>query len=479
MGNTSFKAGDNKSALESYKEATAALNKLKKDDKEDSQVKTLLISLNGNMTMTLIKNGDWLAAKETASAVLALDAKNIKALYRRGCAYHKMDALDEAQSDLNKVLSLDDTNAAAKKELALVKKAAKDFEKKESAVFKSAGRSMFGGKDMYADKEKERLVKIRKEEERQSKLKDDWTQDKMARRHRGEEELDFEAYKKEREEKEAADKKAKEEEDKKKKKEAAPPRPAPTGKAPTPSKKKPAEDEDESDDEETRELIKGYKTTSDGRKTSYFNNELTDEAKALIGDIAPKPIGAPSETVSEVQQEFAPPPIAPTDNNKAGSAWNHAGTFEEKDMTSWVKAKMTSYLSDAKCGVEASGDGNSILNGSIHLQVNNVKSLTGDAEIIASRGKRRYLYDFSAELEWQAVVTAFPLSGGLGDSKDKIIKGTLKLSDISPDNEAEFSWVYKKAVPPELRERVKAATEKLLQTVNLQLVAFKGEYQKQ
>ncbi|CAM9501063.1 unnamed protein product, partial [Sphacelaria rigidula] len=34
--------------------------------------------------------------------------------------------------------------------------------------------------------------------------------------------------------------------------------------------------------------MKGYKKTADGRVTTYFHNELSEEAKALIGDIAPK-----------------------------------------------------------------------------------------------------------------------------------------------------------------------------------------------
>ena len=36
--------------------------------------------------------------------------------------------------------------------------------------------------------------------------------------------------------------------------------------------------------------MKGYKRTSDGRVTSFFHTELDDQAKELIGDIAPKRI---------------------------------------------------------------------------------------------------------------------------------------------------------------------------------------------
>ena len=36
--------------------------------------------------------------------------------------------------------------------------------------------------------------------------------------------------------------------------------------------------------------MRGYKVDSQGRKTTFFNNELDDKTKALIGDIAPKKV---------------------------------------------------------------------------------------------------------------------------------------------------------------------------------------------
>lgn len=66
--------------------------------------------------------------------------------------------------------------------------------------------------------------------------------------------------------------------------------------------------------------MKGYKKTADGRVTTYFNHDLTDEAKALIGDIAPKKLDA-AEDVG--------------DGTAGGdvSVWNTAGTWESRDMT--------------------------------------------------------------------------------------------------------------------------------------------------
>lgn len=73
--------------------------------------------------------------------------------------------------------------------------------------------------------------------------------------------------------------------------------------------------------------MKGYKKTADGRLTTYFNNDLTDEAKALIGDIAPKKL----EPVAA-----AAVPGAEAAGGNAASAWNKAGTWESRDMTRLV-----------------------------------------------------------------------------------------------------------------------------------------------
>lgn len=71
--------------------------------------------------------------------------------------------------------------------------------------------------------------------------------------------------------------------------------------------------------------MKGYKKTTDGRVTTYFNNELTDETKALIGDIAPKKLESTTAGAGERRENEA------ADSNV--SVWNKAGTWESRDMT--------------------------------------------------------------------------------------------------------------------------------------------------
>jgi len=80
--------------------------------------------------------------------------------------------------------------------------------------------------------------------------------------------------------------------------------------------------------------LRGYKVNSQGRKTTFFNNELDAQTRALIGDITPKKLEA------EVKMQV----------KDGSSAWNQAGTFEAKDHTKYVqeflKAKFEDFMVD-------------------------------------------------------------------------------------------------------------------------------------
>ncbi|ETM98731.1 hypothetical protein PPTG_19303 [Phytophthora nicotianae INRA-310] len=116
------------------------------------------------------------------------------------------------------------------------------------------------------------------------------------------------------------------------------------------------------EDAEIAGHVRGYKKLADGRVTTFFNNELTEEAKQLIGDIAPKKVEDPNK----VQ-------IKSVDG---GSAWNQGNTFEEKDMTSWAKRKLEKVVS----GVSAPlGSGEGVVTS---LEVSD---LEGDASIAVWR----------------------------------------------------------------------------------------------
>lgn len=101
--------------------------------------------------------------------------------------------------------------------------------------------------------------------------------------------------------------------------------------APKPKPAPSDEPKESKEDEDGGAPIRGYKVTEDGRKTTFFNNDLDDEARRLIGDIKPKKVDA-----AEVQAAPSGPP--------GSSAWNKAGTWEERNMSAWGRDKLEALL---------------------------------------------------------------------------------------------------------------------------------------
>jgi tetratricopeptide (TPR) repeat protein len=130
------------------------------------------------------------------------------------------------------------------------------------------------------------------------------------------------------------------------------------------------------------EHVKGYKIVN-GKKTSYFHNELSEKDKQLIGDIAPKRI------------EADPAPVAAATIDGA-SAWNKAGTWEEKNVTVWA----THALRDALKAVTYELPASSPAPGAA-VRVTSVKSCDGHASLAMVRGKKRYIYEYSLQIEWK------------------------------------------------------------------------------
>ena len=162
------------------------------------------------------------------------------------------------------------------------------------------------------------------------------------------------------------------------------------------------------EDTENEAILRGYKIV-DGKKTTFFNHQLDDKTKELIGDIAPKRID--------------PTAIQTTSSN--GSVWNSAGTFESVGYTSWAKETLDKILRDINMTID---DGS--------IAIKEVKEITGDAEIASNRGKRKHIYDMSVKLVY--VIS-------LSDKSN--FEGEIKIDDITADREYEFCFSHDQGSP--------------------------------
>lgn len=107
--------------------------------------------------------------------------------------------------------------------------------------------------------------------------------------------------------------------------------------------------------------FRGYKKTADGRTTTFFHNELDDETRALIGDIAPKKIDS-SVAVND------------TTTASGESVWNKAGTWEERVHTPWATNRLKELLESVNFVIPTTECGG----GRIYLKS---ASLSGDAQV--------------------------------------------------------------------------------------------------
>ena len=197
--------------------------------------------------------------------------------------------------------------------------------------------------------------------------------------------------------------------------------------------------------------MRGYKKTADGKTTSYFHTEISEEAKKLI---EAQGFGKPQKLEAAAED---------SDVKGGGSKWNQAGTYEEKGMTKWLEDRLKSGLVGVKFDLPHGGC----------ISTTGIADLKGDCSISVSRGKRRHLMDVSFNVEYEAKV---------GDSKGK---GKLAFSEVSTDgDDPEVKNETSSDVPPAIREILDAFAKPagqglqplLLTEVKKMIEEYKGQW---
>uniref|UniRef100_A0A7S0WTF0 Activator of Hsp90 ATPase AHSA1-like N-terminal domain-containing protein n=1 Tax=Chlamydomonas leiostraca TaxID=1034604 RepID=A0A7S0WTF0_9CHLO len=144
------------------------------------------------------------------------------------------------------------------------------------------------------------------------------------------------------------------------------------------------------------------------------------------------------------------------------SAWNAAGTFEERDWTGWARDRVKALVR----GATASGAGG------VQVEVTDVTDVTGHANAWIRRGKKTHGFDLQITLSWAATVGSEEIRGtakcpnAASDELDE-----LSLESVEPlsktaaraAQEAAATKAVTAALPDKLREALEQLLEELKQ----------------
>ena len=173
-GNEAFKAGDYKNALKNYsrifihigmnphmdmsamlgggKSPPQQQQAKKPVDPQTARVNELRLTAFNNMAMVYLKQKKWQQAREKCDKVIEKDAKNKKALFRRGIALRHLNSFELARADFVAAQKIDKKNAAIERELKIL---AKEEKKAENAFYKQMKRQMMRGQKKKKKTEKQ------------------------------------------------------------------------------------------------------------------------------------------------------------------------------------------------------------------------------------------------------------------------------------------------------------------------------------
>eukprot|EP00271_Cylindrocystis_brebissonii_P010501 TRINITY_DN26700_c0_g1_i1.p1 TRINITY_DN26700_c0_g1~~TRINITY_DN26700_c0_g1_i1.p1 ORF type:complete len:202 (-),score=54.15 TRINITY_DN26700_c0_g1_i1:955-1560(-) len=150
-------------------------------------------------------------------------------------------------------------------------------------------------------------------------------------------------------------------------------------------------------------------------------------------------------------------------SNSQGSLWNEGGTWEERGVSEWAKARVKEKLQFSQT-VELAGD-------TPTLTVE-VLSCCGEASVLIVRNKKRHGYSFELTLKFRGTCSpSFKAS--------EEVSGTLRMEDVScgelDDMEGEVSIDDASSLTGDQVYQLTKAVKSLLPTARQRMADFEAE----
>lgn len=198
----------------------------------------------------------------------------------------------------------------------------------------------------------------------------------------------------------------------------------------------------------TTAAVAAATTTEESKKSSY--RYWVREAK---DDAAPPP----------VPRKLSPDDIPKLQSNSSslGSVWNQAGTWEEKNVSSWASNRLKELL--------GSLDALEFSNG--NASIDGVSKCSGDAFLVTVRNKKKVNYSYELSLkfkgEWKI------------KDEDKTVKGHLDIPEFSfgelDDLQIEIRFSDDKSLATEDKTRICKDLRTFLSPIRQKLSTFEEE----
>lgn len=478
-GNEKLKAGDFAGAAEKYREGIAIMEPLMppskaKDLEEELRQRgaAAYTALCLNCAQACLKTNKWTETIEHTEKVLIHDKDNTKAMYRRGLASVQLDTegrLEQAKDDFTRVATLDPANREVRTHLQKAKQRLQELRKVEKQKLAQA---MQGG--LYQE-----------HHDKASKLQTAYDAEVKRREEAEEDKITYEDWLKKEKEKEEDEKKKQKEAREKEKTEAEESRRREHYDQEVERRKEAGEKEltFEEWEEELKRQAEGVRKSRIGGVMMQDTADLDEDERKMLDETKSK--GYYHGRLGTVLSDEAPKPkqveagsLSSPETGKVGSEWNDAGTWEEKDMTAWVKERLTALLGLAVVTpAEVTLPEGQVATAT--AKVSKVKSISGDASVVSVRKKLKHGFVFEAEL-------SFSISfKGKKDEEGKCqidhrFSGSLnmpELMDAVPPTDIRMDTRWKGTPPSEeLRPLVSDWLELLQESVRMQVIAFKEEY---
>ena len=136
------------------------------------------------------------------------------------------------------------------------------------------------------------------------------------------------------------------------------------------------------------------------KKLPYFHRTLNEHDANLVGKNEPRIIGSNGDSAKMATES--------DEKLTTASAWNAAQSWEERDATAKCSAKLKEILEGAVDQLsEPLGDVNSTI---ISCEIDDA---AGNASVTHSRGKVRYMYEFTIDFKYECEVDGTTYSGNL------------------------------------------------------------------